>query len=365
MINDDARHFFHTTGRRFDQVVFGCLDSHTMLSSMSSVRLDNFVYTRESLAEAYRLLRDGGLMVLSFADSEESFLTNRIARMLAGVTGREPLVFRTGYQSSVVALVVARGERTLQTPPALAASQTRLSSPAIREATDDWPYLYLKAPGIPFAYVWIFLALGFMGVLAHAAARRIEGRALLPGVQVDWPMLFLGAGFMLLETRSITSLSLFYGSTWVVNSVVIAVILLAVFLANLAVMNFPRLRPGPVFTLQPIIQAINFRSPVVYLICFGLLSPLALYRGPLNPYGIGIGVYAIIGQLGLLPPPALVAALMSVVQVQTVCDPTNTHNVWIANYVGMRVEEITRETIVFKIAICIIGLAVGIGLYLR
>jgi hypothetical protein len=129
-------------------------------------------------------------------------------------------------------------------------------------------------------------------------------------------------------------------------------------------LNATRL-PAAQASLQPVIQAVNFRSPVVYLICFGALSPLALYRGPLNPYGIGIGVYAIISQLGLLPPPALVAALMSVVQVQTVCDPTNTHNVWIANYVGMRVEEITGETIVYKIAICVIGLIVGTILYLR
>ena len=123
--------------------------------------------------------------------------------------------------------------------------------------------------------------------------------------------------------------------------------------------------PAVQASLQPFIQAVNFRSPVIYLVCFGLLSPLALYRGPLNPYGIGIGVYAIISQLGLLPPPALVTALMSVVQVQTVCDPTNTHNVWIANYVGMRVEEITRETIVYKMAICLAGLILGAVWYLK
>jgi hypothetical protein len=123
--------------------------------------------------------------------------------------------------------------------------------------------------------------------------------------------------------------------------------------------------PAVQASLAPLIQAINFKSPVVYLVCFGLLSPLALYRGPLNPYGIGIGVYSIIGAAGLLPAPALVAALMSVVQVQTVCDPTNTHNVWVANYVGMRVEETTRETLLYKMAVCVGGLLVGIFFYLR
>lgn len=123
--------------------------------------------------------------------------------------------------------------------------------------------------------------------------------------------------------------------------------------------------PAVQSSLRPMIEAINFRSPLVYVLFFGLLSPLALYRGPLNPYGIGIGVYSLISTLGLMPPLALLAALMSVVQVQNVCDPTNTQNVWVANYVGMRVEEITRETILFKIAVCLIGLIVGSWLYLK
>lgn len=117
--------------------------------------------------------------------------------------------------------------------------------------------------------------------------------------------------------------------------------------------------------LEPLVRAVPFQSPLVYVLFFGLLSPLALYRGPLNPYGIGIGVYSLIGTLGLLPPLALLAAVMSVVQVQNVCDPTNTHNVWVANYVGIRVEEITRATLLLKMLVCLSGLLLGSFLYLR
>jgi hypothetical protein len=123
--------------------------------------------------------------------------------------------------------------------------------------------------------------------------------------------------------------------------------------------------PAVKASLTPLVGAINLHSPLVYVAFFGLLSPLALYRGPLNPYGIGIGVYLLIKDLNLLPPLALLAAVMSVVQVQSACDPTNTHNVWVANYVGMRVEEITRQTIIFKVAVCLIGLIVGGWLFLR
>jgi H+/gluconate symporter-like permease len=123
--------------------------------------------------------------------------------------------------------------------------------------------------------------------------------------------------------------------------------------------------PAVKASLAPLVQGINFRSPQVYVAFFGFLSPLALYRGPLNLYGVGIGLYSLLSTLNLLPSPALVAAVMSVVQVQTVADPTNTHNVWIANYVGVRVEELTRATLLWKVIVCLLGLIVGAWLYLR
>lgn len=103
--------------------------------------------------------------------------------------------------------------------------------------------------------------------------------------------------------------------------------------------------PGVEAALKPIVTAIPLNSVWSYVLFFGLLSPLALYRGPLNVFGVGIGVYSLMFTLGILPPLALLAAVMSVTQVQNVCDPTNTHNVWIANFTGVRVEEMTKETL--------------------
>jgi len=118
-------------------------------------------------------------------------------------------------------------------------------------------------------------------------------------------------------------------------------------------------------SLGPLISQVDFSSPLVYVLFFGLLSPLALYRGPLNPYGIGIGIYLLIRDLNLMPPLALLAAVMSVVQVQNTCDPTNTQNVWIANFVGVRVEELTKQTILFKMVVCLLGLMAGAWIYYR
>jgi hypothetical protein len=107
--------------------------------------------------------------------------------------------------------------------------------------------------------------------------------------------------------------------------------------------------------VTPLIAAVAPRGPVAYIALFGLLSPLALYRGPLNPYGVGIGVYAILATLHVLPPVALLAGMMAVVQVQNVCDPTNTQNVWVANFTGVSVERITRLTLPWQIAVATLG----------
>jgi hypothetical protein len=63
------------------------------------------------------------------------------------------------------------------------------------------------------------------------------------------PCFLLGAGFMLLETKAITELALFYGSTWVVVGVVIAAILVMAFLANLLLVRVGSVPPALAYGL--------------------------------------------------------------------------------------------------------------------
>jgi hypothetical protein len=109
--------------------------------------------------------------------------------------------------------------------------------------------------------------------------------------------------------------------------------------------------PSVKAALVPLVGALAPRSAIGYVVLFGLLSPLALYRGPLNPFGVGIAVYTVLAGLGVFPAVTLVAAIMAVVQVQNVCDPTNTQNVWVANYAGVRVDEITKLTLPYQVAV--------------
>jgi len=111
--------------------------------------------------------------------------------------------------------------------------------------------------------------------------------------------------------------------------------------------------PSVKAALAPLVGTIAPHSWFGYVVLFGVLSPLALYRGPLNPFGVGIAVYTVLAGLGVLPAVTLVAAIMAVVQVQNVCDPTNTQNVWVANFSGVRVDEITKLTLPCQTAVAI------------
>jgi hypothetical protein len=104
-------------------------------------------------------------------------------------------------------------------------------------------------------------------------------------------------------------------------------------------------------------------AAIGYVILFTLLAPLALYRGPLNLYGMGAGL---IGALsGLMPAGAIMGAFMSVGMIQGVCDPTNTHNVWLANYTNTDVQELLKRTLPYMWLLALVGLALSAGLYFK
>jgi len=107
--------------------------------------------------------------------------------------------------------------------------------------------------------------------------------------------------------------------------------------------------------LQPLVSGGWAHNPIAFVIIFGLLSPLALYRGPLNPFGVGIAIFTVLLASHALPAIVLVAAVMAVVQVQNVCDPTNTANVWVANFTGTPIQEITRRTLPYQVAVATAG----------
>jgi hypothetical protein len=242
LINNDARAFFKQSEEKYDLIVFGLLDSQTLLSSMSSIRLDNYIYTQESLREARNHLRVGGAVSLSFALTE-AWIQDRFYRMMREAFGQEPLCLQTSYDAGISYLVgptsnrdYIRGQADLE----VMAINERIPEAEIPLPTDDWPFLYLRDKSIPFAYWFILL---FLLIFTVVWIKKMFPWTLPGGgrhqelAQLAY-MFLLGAGFMLVEVKSISDLSLLFGSTWLVNSVVISSILLMVLMSTCTVVLF-------------------------------------------------------------------------------------------------------------------------------
>lgn len=112
--------------------------------------------------------------------------------------------------------------------------------------------------------------------------------------------------------------------------------------------------------IAPLLMSAIPTSGLWYVIGFTLLAPFALYRGPLSLWGMGSGLVALIK--GPLGGPATMSMLLSVGQLQGVCDPTNTHNVWIATYLGTDTQVLLRKTILYTWLAVIGGLILAVFL---
>ncbi len=107
--------------------------------------------------------------------------------------------------------------------------------------------------------------------------------------------------------------------------------------------------------LRPIMAQIIPREPITFVLAFGLAAPLALYRGPLNVWGMGYGLAAVFLASGM-NPGAIMGLLMAVGQVQGISDPTNTHNVWLANEMQQDVQKVLWNTIPYSWGLAVLGL---------
>lgn len=115
--------------------------------------------------------------------------------------------------------------------------------------------------------------------------------------------------------------------------------------------------------IGPALSSILPSSPLTYVLFFSILAPLALYRGPLNIWGLGLGLGSVMLATGKLSAVAIMAALMTTGQIQGICDPTNTHNVWVAAETGLDVNDLLKRTLPYVWCGVVIGLIVAACMY--
>ena len=226
VIVDDARSFFNKTSSRYDLVVFGLLDSHTLLSGFSSVRLDSYVYTLESFQQARGILKEDGYLVITFAANY--WIRERLGRMIGQVFGAENVFMYDGIRD--LTFVASANPVEAEGQDMLARWQPDPAYDDLPLTTDDWPYVYMRERVIPSGYWQTYLVIG---LLCFGMMARTFPESLRP----DWKFFLLGAAFLLIEFKSITELALLFGTTWFVNSLAISGVLVMALLANIYVLK--------------------------------------------------------------------------------------------------------------------------------
>ncbi|GAA3446258.1 spermidine synthase [Planomonospora venezuelensis] len=217
----DGRAFLERTDRKYDLILFALPDSLTLVSGASSLRLESYLFTREAMEAAREHLRPGGTFSM-YNYYRESWLVDRLASTVQAAFGHKPcvdIVSETGQQAVITAGLAAADQAcgagwagaTAQTPP---------------PSGDDRPFLYLKDRTIPQIYVITLLLILIVSVLA---VRAVAGPYARMRPYAD--LFLLGVAFLLLETKSVTGFALLFGTTWVVNAIVFAGVLVAVLAA--------------------------------------------------------------------------------------------------------------------------------------
>jgi len=233
IVNDDARSYMQTSKDRFDLITFSLLDSHTTSSHYSNIRIDNYVYTREAITAAKELLRPEGVMVVKF-QVNKPFIAGRLKATLTEVFGREPLQFGVDQSFNVspgtffISGNAARIAAAAAEPGMQHHLETHGNVPIqdARITTDDWPFFYQHAPGLPSSVLLISLVLVIV-------CWQLMKRTAVPLSEINWPFFFLGTGFMLMESQIVSRMALLFGTTWLVNSITISGLLLLIVGANI------------------------------------------------------------------------------------------------------------------------------------
>jgi spermidine synthase len=236
---DDARSYVQNSNDRFDLIVFSLLDSHTTSSYYSNIRIDNYVYTVEALRATKRLLNADGIMVIKF-QVNTPWIAGRLRALVQAVFKQTPLQMQGGgFFGSGGTFYISGSQKRLSQAlldkqlATYVAEHSSVPTQFADVTTDDWPYFYQHEPGLPASVIVISFTLVLScWLFLHQAGAAVGS--------MRWHFFFLGAGFLLLEAQIISKMALLFGTTWVVNSIVIAGLLLLIVAANLIVEWKPR-----------------------------------------------------------------------------------------------------------------------------
>jgi hypothetical protein len=217
---DDGRAFIEDTPERYTLILYALPDSLTALTGQAApVGLEDYLLTTQAMAAARAHLAPGG--VFSMYNYYQPFLLDRYATQLHQVFGTRPCV----------ELGNALGGRRQAVLSAAASGPVRhcasfWAGRRVAPVSDNRPYPYLATASIPGFFL---LVLGVILAGSLVVVRAAGGPLRRMASFAD--LFFMGAAFMLLETKNIVQFALLFGTTWYVNSLVFAGVLLSIYAA--------------------------------------------------------------------------------------------------------------------------------------
>ena len=331
---DDGRNFLRSTDRKYDLIVYALVDSLVLHSGYSNIRLESFLFTRQTFEDVRRHLKPNGTFVI-YNYFRQGWLAARLQKGLEEVFGGgNSLVLTLPYRKVIEPEKATFGDFTIffagatgdlrntfahqpdywlrnDEPPGPTSANGFRQQPGseekqigeqtpekglatashwqhfglasvlppeggLRTATDDWPFLYLREPMIPTLSLRGMVIMGGLGLLLiflflprqRKGANAVAGRDRAPsiGSALNLQLFFLGAGFMLVETKAVVTMALLFGSTWVVNSVVFLAVLVMILLANLWTLRFKPARLWPYYAGLLITLALNAIVPLDFFL---------------------------------------------------------------------------------------------------
>jgi len=218
----DGREFLEQSDRTYDTILFALPDSLTLLAGSSQLRLESYLFTSDALEQVHERLADDGVFAM-YNYYREPWLVGRLGATIADAFGHQPCIdLNAGNNAATIVVAKDPAMQACGTDTDVAA----LLAVAPPPVDDDRPFLYLRDPHIPTLYL---VVIGFILLASLVSVRVVAGplRRTLP----YGDLFLLGVAFLLLETRAVTMFALLFGTTWLVNAIVFAGILVAVLAA--------------------------------------------------------------------------------------------------------------------------------------
>lgn len=270
----DGRAFLQDTGNQYPLILYALPDSLTALTGQSApVGLENYLLTVQAVQEARQHLAPGGTFVMY--NYYQPFLLDRYATTLDQVFGSRPCVevgnVLAGRRQAVLT------EALHGTTPHCSTFWTGKTKAPV---PDDRPFPYLPVPSIPNFYLLV------VGLILAASLGLVRGAAgPLRKMARYFDLFLMGAAFLLLESKNIVQFALLFGTTWYVNSLVFAGVLLSVYAAVETARHVRLPRPRLLYLALLVTLAISFAvAPSSLLglpVVLRFLAATALAFGPI------------------------------------------------------------------------------------